>query len=219
MVFQPKSAAGFPNDFPFDFRYNLDYNQFMIKISFSGIPGCGKTALLNEVKKILSLKYKVDIIDEINRKNPFDEDQKASFVSQFFYISTQINEENRKSINTLDYLLCDRSILDQWIYWRNYIAEKEMTPQLQERNHVLKTIYQFWVKTYDLIFFIKTNTLELKKREFTSELRATDANYMKKTEESFKKILKEDNLNVIEIWNNSTIDECAHKIIESIPNF
>ena len=188
----------------------------MIKISFSGTPGCGKTSLLTEVKKILSLKYKVDSIEEINRKNPFDEDQKSCFVSQFFFITTQINEENIKGTNSMDFLLCDRSILDQWIYWKSYFCEKECNNQLDEKNDLLKNLYQYWIKTYDLIFLIKVDLKELEKRETENELRRTDLEYNKKIDELFLKTINEDNIQVVEIWNNNTIDECAQKIIEHI---
>jgi deoxyadenosine/deoxycytidine kinase len=191
----------------------------MIKISFSGISGSGKTSLLQEVKKILSLKYKVDSLEEINGKNPFDNNKRSSFVSQFFYISTQINGENTHAINPFDFLLCDRSVLDQWIYWKNHIADKELTPQLEEKNTLLKNLYHFWIKTYDLVFFIRMDLKELEIREYNTEFRTIDPDYIKRTEEMFLKVIEEDNLNVVEIWNNSTVDESAHQMIKAISNY
>jgi len=191
----------------------------MIKISFSGFSGSGKTSLLTEVKKILSLKSKVDSIDKIKGKNPFDDDKKSYFISQFFYISTQVNEENIKAMTPLDYLLCDQSVLDQWIYWRHYIADKEITPQLEEKNNILKSIYHFWINTYDLIFLIRMDLKELEKREITNEFRVADLQYIMKTEELFKEAVKEDNLKIIEIWNNNSIDESAHEIIKTISEY
>jgi thymidylate kinase len=191
----------------------------MIKISFSGISHCGKTSLVSEVKKILSLKDKVGTIEEINGKNPFDNDIRSSFISQFFYLTTQINEENSQSINPLDFLLCDRSILDQWIFWKKNITGKEMTPELKEKDDLLKNLYQFWIKTYDLIFFIRVNLEDLHNREIQSEFQTTDLEHLKKTEEIFMETIKEDNLDVIEIWNNSTIDEGAYRIIKAISDY
>ncbi len=191
----------------------------MFKLSFSGFPGSGKTSLLCEVKKILLLKYKVESLDEITRKNPFDEDQKSGFDSQLFYITTQINEENIKKNMTLDYLLCDRSILDQWIYWKSYIADKEMSPQLEERHNILKCLYRFWIKTYDVLFLIRGDLKEMEKRECNTEFRRIDPEYTQKMEEIFLKTIKEDELKMIEIWNNSTIDEAAHQILKHISEY
>ncbi len=191
----------------------------MIKISFSGFSGSGKTSLMAEVKKILSLKSRVETIEELKGKNPFDSDKKSCFVSQFFFISTQINEENRKALAPLDYLLCDQSVLDQWIYWNSYLSQKEMIPQLEEKNNLLKSLYQFWIKTYDLIFLIRMDLNELEKRDIANEIRITDVEYIKKIEELYKKAIQEDNLKVIEIWNNNTIDESALEIIKEISEY
>jgi len=191
----------------------------MIKIAFSGISGSGKTSLLSEVKKILALKYKVGSIDEINGRNPFDNDKRATFVSQFFYISTQINEENIHAISPADFLLCDRSVLDQWIYWRRYISDKELTPLLEEKNKIMESLYRFWIKSYDLIFFIRMDLKELDNREYNSEFRTAEPEYIKKTEEFFLDTIEKDNLEVVEIWNNTSIDESAHKIIKTISEF
>ncbi len=191
----------------------------MIKISFSGISGSGKTSLLNEVKKILSLKYRVISIDEINGKNPFDADKKSSFVSQFFFITTQINEETTHAVNHAEYLLCDRSVLDQWIYWKSYMLTKEMSTQLEEKNKILETLYHFWIKTYDLIFLIRLDLNQLDTREFNKEFRKITTDYIKKREKLYLDTIKEDKLKVFEIWNNNTIDESAHEIIKIISEY
>ena len=191
----------------------------MIKISFSGIKGCGKTSLLLEVKKVLSLKYKVESINKISQKSPFDEDKKSNFISRFYFLSTQINEENVKSIASPDILLCDGSVLDQWILWKKHTSQIEVSNQIKEKNNVLKNLYEYWIKTYDLTFFIKTSMIEYEKRKIENELIKIDTNYLIKTEEIYTKTIEEDNLNIIEIWNNSSIDEGAQKIIKFITDF
>lgn len=191
----------------------------MIKISFSGIPDSGKSSLVSEVKKILSLKYRVDTIDEITIKNPFDEDKKSSFISQFFFMSTQMNEENIKSLKPLDYLLCDRSIVDQWVYWRSHIGGKDLNGNMEEKHRLLRELYRFWIKTYDIIFMIRGNQNEPEQRSSVNEFRKSDADHIKKMDEFFSLTIQEDTLSVIEIWNNSTIDESAHKIIQAITDY
>jgi len=191
----------------------------MIKISFSGVSNCGKTSLLTEVKKILSLKEKVASIEEINGKNPFDNDKRSNFISQFFDISSQINEENVQSLAPLDFLLCDGSVLDQWINWKKYISDLEMTPQLEEKNKVLKDLYTFWIKTYDIIFFIRMKLDEKGNRELNGEFKINDLDNLKIYETLFLQTIEDDHLKVVEIWNCSSIDEGAHKIIKTITDF
>ena len=191
----------------------------MIKISFSGFSGSGKTSLMAEVKKILSLKSRVESIDEVKGKNPYDSDKQSSFISQFFLVSTQINEENIKAMTGPDYLLCDQSVLDQWVDWKAYISGKEMDPQLQEKHTVLKDLYHFWIKTYHMIFLIRMDLNELEKREFHNEIRIADLDHVKKIAELYKRTIEIDQLKVVEIWNNTTIDEGAHEIIKHIAEF
>lgn len=202
-----------------DFIDSFDYNHTMIKISFSGYAGSGKTSLMNEVKKILSLKSKVETVDQLNGRNPFDSDKKSSFASQFFYMSSQINEENVRSMVPLDFLLCDQSVLDQWLYWRAQFMEKEITPRLEEKDQLLRNMFRFWIKTYDLTFIIRTDLNEYEKREFKNLLRKPDLDYIRKSDEILKSIIEEENLNVIETWNNNSIDECAHEIIRVISDY
>ncbi|UCH93655.1 MAG: AAA family ATPase [Candidatus Aminicenantes bacterium] len=191
----------------------------MTKISFSGFSGSGKTSLLAEVKKILSLKCKVESIDEIKGKNPFDSDQKSSFISHFFLLSTQVNEENIKAMTGSDYLLCDQSVLDHWINWNDYISGKETIPQLEEKHKALKDLYRLWIQTYDMIFLIRLDLNQLEKREFNNEIRIADLEHVKKIDELYKAAIDADNLKVIEIWNNTTIDESALEIVKFISEF
>ncbi len=188
----------------------------MNKISLSGVYGGGKTSLLTEVKKILSLKYKITTINDINTKNPFDDDIKSSFISHFFSIATQINEENIEMQKNFDLLFSDRSILDHWVLWKSSLQNVEMNEKLEEKNELLKNLYKFWIESYDLIFLVRIDLKEFEKREQNIEFRSRNIDYIKQTEDLFMETIKEDNLKVIEIWNNTTIDESAHKVIQAI---
>ena len=188
----------------------------MIKLSFSGALDSGKTSLLIEAKKILSLKYSVASLEDMSQKNPFDTDKKSSFISQFFYITHQINEENVKSMSSPDILLCDASVLDIWIGWKKYIGDIEKSNAIEEKNQLIQSIYRFWIKTYDFIFFLRVDGKELEKRKEQDKLVLPEMEYLKEMETLYLDTIAKDNLNVIEIWNNSSIDEGAHSIIEHI---
>jgi thymidylate kinase len=191
----------------------------MIKISFSGCTGTGKTSILNEGKKILSLKEEVESIEYLSQKNPFDTDNKLNFVGQFYSLTNQINEENLKALTSPDLLLCDTSILDQWIRYKKYISDVKTNNHSEEKNNLLKNLYHFWIRTYDIIFFIRVDPKILENRKDTKKLELPSLDYFKETESFYLQTIKDDNLKVIEIWNNNSVDESAHDIIKHISEF
>jgi len=136
----------------------------MHKIAFSGIHGSGKTAILAEVKKVLSLKSRIEDVPDLRLSSRFDFDQKTDFISQFFFISNQINEENIRSLSQPDFLLCDCSVLDHWIKCQKFLAEKKTRGQAEEKNRLLKNLYHFWIPTYTVHFRIRIDGKELGKR-------------------------------------------------------
>ena len=188
----------------------------MHKIAFSGIPGSGKTSILTEVKKILSFKSRVEDVPDLRLSSPFDFDQKAGFISQFFFISNQINEENIRSLNQPDYLLCDCSILDHWLKWQKFLAEKKTNGQIEEKNKLLKNLYQFWVPSYTVIFRIRVDTKELEKRIPKSELRAHELRHSQPMDELYNQIILANKINAIDIWNHQSIDESAQEVPKKI---
>lgn len=191
----------------------------MIKISFSGCTGTGKTSLLNESKKILSLKEEVESIAYLSQKNPFDTDNKLNFVGQFYSLTNQINEENLKALTSPDLLLCDKSILDQWIRHKKYISDVETNNHSEEKNNLMRNLYHFWIRTYDIIFFIRVDPNILENRKDSKKLELPSLDYFKEMESFYLQTIKDDNLKVIEIWNNNSVDESAHDIIKHISEF
>jgi deoxyadenosine/deoxycytidine kinase len=188
----------------------------MHKIAFSGIPGSGKTSILNEVKKILSFKSRVEDVPDLRLSSPFDFDQKADFISQFFFISNQINEENIRSLIQPNFLLSDCSILDHWLKWQKFLAEKKTNGRIEEKNQLLKNIYQFWIPSYTVIFRIRIDAKELGKRIPKSGLRAYELNHSQAMDELYSQIILADQLNAVDIWNHKSIDESAQEVLKKI---
>jgi hypothetical protein len=151
--------------------------------------------------------------------SPFDFDQKAGFISQFFFISNQINEENIRSLNQPDYLLCDCSILDHWLKWQKFLAEKKSNGQIEEKNQLLKNLYHFWVPSYTVIFRIRIDSKELEKRIPKSGLRVYEPGLSQPMDELYSQIILTDQLNTIDIWNNQSIDESAQEVLKKIADF
>jgi deoxyadenosine/deoxycytidine kinase len=188
----------------------------MHKIAFSGIPGSGKTSILTEVKKILSFKSRIEDTPDLRLSNPFDFDQKVGFISQFFFISNQINEENIRSLNQPDFLLCDCSILDHWLKWQKFLSEKKIKGQIEEKNKLLKSLYQFWVPSYSVIFRIRVNSKELEKRIPKGDFRAHELRHSQPMDELYSQIILADRINAIDIWNHQSVDESAQEVLKRV---
>jgi deoxyadenosine/deoxycytidine kinase len=189
----------------------------MKKIGFSGMSGCGKTTLLNEVKKILSLKSKTELTPKSDLTNPFDEDKKLSFESQFYNFSQCINKENIVNDNSSGFLLCDTTILDYFTQWRYFLVNRELTPSLQQKDKLLQHMFAHWIKTYDNLFFIRVKTQISNDEDSKSEVNNNmDPEYVTNTEKIYTHIFEEFGIKSFEIWNNTSIDESAHKMIEII---
>ena len=190
----------------------------MVKIAFSGIPTVGKTSVLAEVKKILALKFHVEEAEDVARASPFDVDAKSGFVSQFFFLTTQINEENIRAMNHPDILLCDRSILDQWVYWKRMAAQKEANGNLEEKTRLLGTIFQFWIPTYSLIFHVRTDPRILKARKDSERGTRFSPEEMRGMEEMFLDTITREQLKVADVWNHQSVDESAQQVMIELSN-
>ncbi len=188
----------------------------MVKIAFSGAPRCGKTSIMAEVKKILGLKFRVAEVEDQTARNPFDVERKAGFASQFFFMTTQINEENCRAQELADALLCDRSVLDQWAYWRKYLAEQEMTPLRRDQDALLEHICGFWAKTYDLIVHVRAAPQVLAGRPGPDEARVAEPADAQQIEALLLRAIGDERLRTLEIWNHQTVDEAAHRVIREI---
>ena len=185
----------------------------MHKIAFSGIPGSGKTSILAEVKKLLALKCRVVDIPDLKLNSPFDFDYKTGFVSQFYFITSQINEENFHAQSRPDFLLCDGSLLDHWQEWQGCLAEANGNGQAAGRNDLMENLYRFWVPTYAAIFRLRADARVLQKREPKAGLREYVPELSQQADERYARIIQQDRLAAFDIWNQQTIDESAQEVM------
>lgn len=185
----------------------------MHKIAFSGVPGSGKTSILAEVKKLLSLKYRVEDVPDLKPNGPFDFDQKTGFISQFYFITNQINEENLRSQEHPDFLLCDGSLLDHWQEWRECLAEADGGTPPAGRDELLEALYRFWIPTYTVFFRLRTDAAALKKRKPTAGMREYLPEGLPQVDENYSRIIQQDHLPSFDIWNHQSIDESTQEVM------
>jgi deoxyadenosine/deoxycytidine kinase len=188
----------------------------MHKIAFSGIPGSGKTSILAEVKKVLSLKSRVEDVPDSKLNSPFDFNQTAGFVSQFYFASNQINEENIRSLSHPDFQLSDGSILDHWLEWRRSLAEKKGNDQTAEKNSLLESLFRFWMPTYAVTFRIRVDAKILKSRIPKAGLREYHPDRCQQLDELYSQIIQASRIPAFDIWNHQTVDESAQEVMMQI---
>jgi deoxyadenosine/deoxycytidine kinase len=188
----------------------------MHKIAFSGIHGSGKTSILTEVKKVLSLKFRIEDVPDLRLSSRFDFDQKANFISQFFFISNQINEENIRSLSQPAFLLCDCSVLDHWLKCQKFLGEKKPRGQAEEKNGLLQRLYQFWIPTYTVIFRIRVDAKELEARIPKSEWPEKEMEPSHSLDALYGQIILADQIHAIDVWNHKSIDESAQDVLKKL---
>ena len=185
----------------------------MHKIAFSGVPGSGKTSTLAEVKKLLSLKYRVEDVPDLKPNAPFDFDQKTGFVSQFYFITSQINEENLHAQDGPDFLLCDGSLVDHWLEWREYLRQPDAGLRPAGADALLEALARFWLPSYAVVFRLRADAAALKKRKPKDGMREHPRERGRQEDERFLRLAQEERVLSFDVWNHQTIDECAQDVM------
>ena len=88
----------------------------MKKVALTGTQGCGKTTILEDVYKLLiQAGYKIAKGWEVARKCPYDLNKQSDFITQWYLLSKQIEQESQLA-RECDNLLLDRSVFDVLAY-------------------------------------------------------------------------------------------------------
>jgi len=114
------------------------------KIAFIGSHGVGKTTLCYGLAAGLkSRDITLEVVREVARRSPLPINQITSVASQAWILHTQIAEELAADA---DYgvVICDRSVLDNYIYM--LLAAGPQEP--------LEPLVDHWMTTYDLLLHV-----------------------------------------------------------------
>lgn len=119
-----------------------------IKIAFTGSYETGKTLMAKLLFDFLvKKKYKVEFIEELTRKfipiNKINKD--TTFLKQKWILLKQIAKEAEAEFKKPDFILCNRSILDNYVYlWHS----------LEKHNRLLFNMVFNYLPTYDFLFYL-----------------------------------------------------------------
>ena len=132
--------------FHFDYAYKegpcFSAETLTMKIAFIGTHGTGKTTLCHlltgEMKK---RGLNAHMVTEIARKCPLPINQQTNADAQLWILVNQIGAE-LETAHRHDYVICDRSVLDNYAY-----------QVVNSGEHALMgAIVEGWLPTYDVLF-------------------------------------------------------------------
>ncbi len=110
-----------------------------MKIAMIGAHGVGKTTLCFEAAAFLKKRdINVELVKEVARSCPLPINRETNLLAQSWILHTQVAEEIRAG-NMAEYVLCDRSVIDNYAY---LVWAAEGRPEL---DHLVAE----WMKTYD----------------------------------------------------------------------
>lgn len=111
------------------------------KLAFIGSHGVGKTTLCYGLAARLKARdVAVEVVHEVARRCPLPINQETSRAAQAWILHSQIGEELVAQAR-YPVVICDRSVLDNYVYLLLAAGRDEM----------LETLVASWLETYDLL--------------------------------------------------------------------
>lgn len=164
-----------------------------MKIAFIGTHGTRKTTLCYELTAYLKNRnINVDMVKEVAGRCPLPINQNATLESELWIYHTMISEEVYSSSKYKN-VVCDRSLLDSFIYTINRCGRDNENIKSMERY------CDHWMKTYDFLFKTK-----IREGLLTFDgIRDTDLEFQKKIDVLLDSVLKEKNIKVYGMEDNS----------------
>lgn len=156
----------------------------MKKIAFVGTHGIGKTTLAHEtVVELKKQGVNAEFLGEIVRGCPLPINEGTSRESQKWIFHNQIVKELELQ-EKCDWLVCDRSVLDSYVYYMNKFGEDKIWEELVKD----------YLKSYDLIVRVPINPKFLK----DDGVRSTNVEFQKEIDLLMVKMLEKFGIDFVE---------------------
>ena len=119
-------------------------NGSRAKIAFIGTHGVGKTTLCYGLASRLKRRdVSIEVVHEVARRCPLPINEETSVAAQSWILHTQIAEELVAQAR-YPVVICDRSVLDNYVYLLLAAGRREGLDRLMES----------WIRTYDLLVHV-----------------------------------------------------------------
>ncbi len=146
------------------------------KIAFIGTHATGKTTLVHTLVSALKKKScNVDVVLEVSRDCPLPVNENTTRDAQRWILATQYIREIERS-GKCDYLVCDRSLLDNYAYYVNKFG----------RSKALEPFILEHMETYDYLFKVPIN----KKYLFDDRFRSLDRKFQEDIDNRVNSLLR-----------------------------
>jgi nicotinamide riboside kinase len=157
----------------------------MVKVAIIGAHGTFKTTLIYFLAGVLKAKGKnVGIIKEVARTCPYFNKEHGSVLAQNWILLTQAQLE-REAQDKYDFVLCDRSLVDNFIY-----AEEAYEKEQQELPSWVEPFVLHNSKSYNFLF----KTVISPQGLIQDGVRSTDSDWQKLVDMKLKYYLKENDI-------------------------
>jgi nicotinamide riboside kinase len=161
-----------------------------MKIAIIGTHGTFKTTLVYFLAGVLKAKGKnVGIIREMVRACPYFKKEHGNILAQNWVLLTQAQLE-REYQETYDYVICDRSIVDNYIY-----AQEAYEKEDQPLPNWIEPFVLHHSKTYDYLFKTPLSPMGL----VDDKTRSIDREWQQQIDERLKVYLEEKKIKHIEL--------------------
>lgn len=146
------------------------------KIAFIGSHGVGKTTLCYGLAARLKARdVSLEVVGEVARRCPLPINRETTLAAQSWILHTQIAEEI-VAASRHDMVICDRSVLDNYVYMMLALG----------RQKPLEQLIAHWTATYDLLVQVP-----IVKEPRPDGMRSTDPAFQRAVEERLMAEIRE----------------------------
>jgi thymidylate synthase/nicotinamide riboside kinase len=189
-----------------------------LKLALTGSHGTGKTTLISAIaEKLAEKKVSFELVREIPRvvcesvdDDRFFRQDANTFAKQTLLLQGQMQAELAAGLDSPELILCDRALLDHWIYTAHFhrsgLAEQKIL------DVYVSTIAQH-CQTYDLIFYLPIEFVAV-----DDGVREADLEFQKAIDRDIRSFLEKHGFKFITVTGTvavrcATVIDCIEKEI------
>ncbi|MBR9675923.1 AAA family ATPase [Candidatus Woesearchaeota archaeon] len=176
-----------------------------VKVAVIGTHSTGKSTVVRNLKRdFLEQGFSVGVVEEVVRRCPYNINEAGDKKTQEWLLENQVLEENNK-VKDNDYLICDRSVLDNYAYLSYLINGEDEEFYSRVLEHL---------KSYDYLVFKRIVSNRIKDDGFRSlnkEFRDKIEEILVEKISSLQNFFKDNNVEVVSLRGDE-VTEIVQKI-------